>query len=449
MFIAATLSLLATTFVPQNPAESLQGGKPVLSAGDQKKLADKLRKYLSAEIRYDASTGKAREKASKARRKAKESFEKDWTKAEDKGVLGSMPDLKVVFRNCFENKRPDVGKGNFYLRDVAETPFKYGIQIPKKYSEKTPWPTIVCLPGGKGGTWTKPKDYFPKVWGGTEMLKSAILHLPMLPQGLEMDPIPDYSREGAEKVEQRRIGAVFSSLGFIMNNYNVDRSKVFLDCGDENCGFGLRLASLFPDRFAGVILRNATDVADIRIGNLLNVPVLAIESDSSKESIAALKKRWDEKCPGMLTVMAGKGAAPFLESAPDIEKWMSDKTRTMTPKKITLEPNHDRFNKTYWVGFHVADSLLTTGPDEKPRLQAVADREANRITIDAQGVERFEILLNDDLVDLSKEFTIVINGKAIKETRRRSFRDMKKRMVERNDWSYLFPVRYIATVPKE
>jgi hypothetical protein len=58
-------------------------------------------------------------------------------------------------------------------------------------------------------------------------------------------------------------------------------------------------------------------------------------------------------------------------------------------------------------------------------------------------------LLNDDLIDLNKEFTIVINGKAIKETRRRSFRDMKRRMMERNDWSYLFPVSYIATVPKE
>ena len=56
---------------------------------------------------------------------------------------------------------------------------------------------------------------------------------------------------------------------------------------------------------------------------------------------------------------------------------------------------------------------------------------------------------NDDLVDLDKEFTIVVNGKAIKETRRRSFVEMKSRMLERNDWDYIFPVRYVTSVPKE
>lgn len=449
MFIAATFSLLATTLAPQNSAASGQESEPVLASREQKTLSDKLRKYLAAETRYENSTGKARSKASKARRKAKEAFDKDWAKADDKGVLGSMVDLKAVFHNCFENKRPGVGKGNFYMRDVSDTPFKYGLQIPKKYSEKNPLTTMVVLPSGKAGTWTKPKDYFANVWAGTNLLHTAIVLMPMLPQGLEMDAIPDYSRDNAEKEEQRRIGSVFSPFGFVINNYNVDRSRVFLDCGTENCGYGVRLASLFPDRWAGIILRDPTQVDDIRIGSLLSVPILAIETSANAARVSALKKRWDETCPGMMTVILGKGDAPHLASAPDIESWMKDKNRTMTPTKITLEPNHDRFNKAYWVDIDVADSLLTATPGKEPRLQVVADRAANRITVDAQGIERFEILLNDDLVDLTKEFTIVINGKAIKETRRRSFRDMKRRMRERNDWSYLFPVSFLATVPKE
>ena len=43
----------------------------------------------------------------------------------------------------------------------------------------------------------------------------------------------------------------------------------------------------------------------------------------------------------------------------------------------------------------------------------------------------------------------MVNGRAVQETRRRSFRDMHNRMVTRNDWGYLFPVRYVTTVPKE
>jgi len=151
----------------------------------------------------------------------------------------------------------------------------------------------------------------------------------------------------------------------------------------------------------------------------------------------------------MVTVIDAKGAAPHLDSAGDILEWMGERERVMAPKKVVLEPNHDRFKKAYWVNIHVAESLLTTTGDDQPRLSVEADREQNRITVEATSVERFELLLNDEIVDLSKEFTIVVNGKAIQEQRRRSFRDMHSRMVTRNDWDYLFPVRYVTTVPKE
>ena len=53
------------------------------------------------------------------------------------------------------------------------------------------------------------------------------------------------------------------------------------------------------------------------------------------------------------------------------------------------------------------------------------------------------MLLNDE-----QAVSVVVNGKAVQEKRRRSFRDMHNRMMTRNDWSYLFPVRYVTTVPK-
>ena len=37
----------------------------------------------------------------------------------------------------------------------------------------------------------------------------------------------------------------------------------------------------------------------------------------------------------------------------------------------------------------------------------------------ARGVESFTLLLNDDLVDLDKEFTVVVNDKAVTEKRTR------------------------------
>jgi hypothetical protein len=96
-----------------------------------------------------------------------------------------------------------------------------------------------------------------------------------------------------------------------------------------------------------------------------------------------------------------------------------------------------------------ADSLLTTTGNERPRLEVEADRANNRIVVKSVGIEQFELLLNDDLVDLDKEFTIVVNDKAIVEKRSRSFLDMHERMVQRSDWDYLFTVQYVTTVPKE
>lgn len=446
MFVAASLSLILAA-VPQT-----QGGdKPILNARDQKSLADKLKKYLAAEITYDNAEGKAREKAGKSRRKAKKAFTDAWENAEKKGeILGSMGDLKSIYHNCFSPGKAKHGKGKMYPQSMGSgSDLKWGIYVPKKYKEKTPWPAIVSLPDGKAGVWTKPADHFKKTWDGSAMMATHVVHIPQIPEGLELDPVPDYSRDGAEKDEDSRNRTVLGTLGFVLNNYNIERDQVFLDCGREACGYGVRLASLFPDRFAGVVLRDAIEVDDIRLGALSNLPILMLKSGDNAQAVDALKKRLDEFCPGMATVIDAKGAFPHLDSAPDILDWMGKHKRVMAPKKVVLEPNHDRFKKAYWVNIHVAESLLTTSAEEKPRLQVEADREQNRITVEAKSVERFELLLNDDIVDLSKEFTIVINGKAVQETRRRSFRDMQNRMVTRNDWDYLFPVRYVTTVPKE
>ena len=59
MFIAATFSLLTAVLAPQVPA-SAQDEKPIMKASETKSLSDKLRKYLSADLTYQAARGRAR-----------------------------------------------------------------------------------------------------------------------------------------------------------------------------------------------------------------------------------------------------------------------------------------------------------------------------------------------------------------------------------------------------
>ncbi|MFK7740967.1 MAG: hypothetical protein AB8H80_11650 [Planctomycetota bacterium] len=449
MFVAATMSLLFAV-APQGAGSGGNQSDPaVLSAGEHKKLQDNLRKYLDAEREYDFAEGiRGREKAAKARTKAKEKFEKIWRKADDKGALASVTDLRTIFHNCFLRERPKHSYARLRVEKLDEG-MSYALWAPKEYSVKKTFPLLLTLPSRVGDAWMTPEEYFKATWQGTEQLNGKLLHMPVIPDELELDPVPDYSREGAKKEEGSRNRIVLGTLGYLLKNYTVERSKVFLDCGRGSSGYGLRLATLFPDRFTGVILRDAIEVDDIRIGSLHGMPILMLETDQNSKVVRDLEKRIEAKCPGTVTVLKAQGEYPHLESAPDIGTWLADKERNMTPQKVVLEPNHDSFKKSYWVDIVVAESLQRTGPDEKPRLVATADRESNRITIECQSVERFELLLNDAIVDLDKEFTLVINGKAVTAQRNRSFNDMKDRVVTRNDWDYLFPVRYRTSVPKD
>ena len=63
-------------------------------------------------------------------------------------------------------------------------------------------------------------------------------------------------------------------------------------------------------------------------------------------------------------------------------------------------------------------------------------------------MDDFQLLLNDALIDLDKEFTVEVNGKAYKEKRERNLNFMVDGILLRFDPSYLFPVQYGIAVPK-
>jgi len=140
---------------------------------------------------------------------------------------------------------------------------------------------------------------------------------------------------------------------------------------------------------------------------------------------------------------------PHKGAGADISAWMGKQRRSMVPAHVVIEPNHDRFKKAYWVAMGPMNPLHTSSEADKGRIEVDADRANNRIVVKARGVESFTLFLNDDLVDLDKEFTVVVNDKAITEKRTRDLRGLEKRMAERRDWDFLFPVVFDCAVPKE
>jgi len=467
MSILASLALLpAVLLLPQDDptppgAPATQAKAPLLQPAEQASLRDKLVKYFEAEQLYDAAEGsKEREKAARNREKAKEKFQDEWeTRSKKVGnLLSSMADLRAIYDNCFVIKPPTVSLGTVHkdtLKHNETTNYDYSIYLPKTYKADKPWRTVLLLPGtvaaDQAAKWVEGREYFKQTWDKQTALADTIFHVCHLPDLLEMDPAPDFSRDGQEAEERRRIDSVFLTfLGQTVSSLaNVDRAHVFIDCGRGNCAFGMRLVSMFPDRFAGIVLRHPTAVDELRLGSLLGMPVLMVKTAATAGVVDALKARLEAVTPGSVTVCEATDEYPHAAAATEIEAWMQKQRRNMCPARVVIEPNHDNYRRAYWVRMGATEPLLTSPADQKARIEVQADRANNRIVVTARGVENFTLLLNDDLVDLDKPFTVVINEKAVTEKRTRDRTGLQERVRrERVDWDFLFPVVFDTTVPK-
>jgi hypothetical protein len=431
-----------------------QGGQaadpqPKLTAAEHKSLHDKLAKLIIARTEYDMSADRAREKAQKAYAKAKEAFQKEWdSRVEKKGdLIASMADLQAIFANCFEYE----SRGALTIRKVdAKEGFPaYSLSVPKAYKPDTPTRTILLLPGMEERGWVEGVRYFKDTWEKAASANDTIFHLPAISREIELDPAPDYTQSDAEELEKRRNGELLNSFGETQRSYNVDRSRLFLDAGKGASGFALRAATHFPDRFAGLVLRHPVAVDEIRLGSITGLPVLLLSSAATPEAAKKLAERLNALEAGQCKVIETTDEYPFKAAAAEIEQWMAGIKRDVNRKKVVLEPNDDRFRKGFWVAIDTMDAIHTAPADKKPRVVAEADRATNRIKITAVGVESLVLQLNDALIDLDKEFTVVVNEKAVPERFTRDFNRMLDYVILRYDAEFLFPVQFRTRVPRD
>ena len=108
----------------------------------------------------------------------------------------------------------------------------------------------------------------------------------------------------------------------------------------------------------------------------------------------------------------------------------------------------DFFGKAHWINIIQMEPLDTVAPDKRPLLVAEANRENNTVTITSRGVTSFFLYLNDALVDLDQEVTLVVNGRETKHKFRRRLETMVEELIIAFDPTHLYTVRLRVTVPK-
>lgn len=140
--------------------------------------------------------------------------------------------------------------------------------------------------------------------------------------------------------------------------------------------------------------------------------------------------------------------------------WMAKYTRNPYPKKIVWRQENEekKMPEAFFYWLKVADKHITgrsdddapgSGDERKQYLgkEVTASISGNTVTLEKCDYASISIYLNDQMVDLDKEVTVVYNGKNLfKGKVERSVDVMKQSMAERNDPSYVFPAEIVVNV---
>ncbi len=460
LLACATLSLGLLAAAPQEESKPQSGAsaqqaaqqEPVqlpskMKESDIKTLRGKATKWVATSMAYNEDLSAS---SRKKMNKAKEAFLSAWKKqGKDGDPLRYMGDVVQVFSQAFTYGNKSASGEIKKAKDGS-----YSLLVPKGYRPANSYPCVLQLPGKKGGDgkgWKDAKSFYEGTWKGTEFAASSIFVIPNLDAGMDLATNPDMKTNEGVATERILISGTFLPLGDTQREYNLDRSRFFLDCGSESSVFGLRLASHFPSRFAGVILRQPGDMGEWNLESLGGIPVLLLANDENKAACEKIKASLAEDAtgkPSRCEIMQAKGEYPYLESAAEIGSWASKVQRDLFPKKVVLTPTDDFFLESHWVRIMLAEPLELVAVEERPRLVVEADRASNTIKVDARNVSRYYLYLNDALVDLDKEITLVVNGKEVKETLTRNLNFMKENMIEKFDPTFLYTVGYNGSVPK-
>ena len=430
--LAACTALLPT-------AVHAQAEKPQLGSSAIKALSKKASKYLETKIEYEDAVGDTglRLRLQGQLNKSRADLEKEWDKRSKKvDILASVADMRAIFATAWPSEKMS-GSGVVKIQKDAG----YGIVVPKGYRNSQLYPLIyqvpTCTTDDGGSSWERPGDHYNATFGKAE---GVLVAVPALDDpSIDMDEAYEIGQDEAWIKEGTRCGAILKPLNAVLNTMAVDRDRVILDFGKGSNVFALRFASMFPERFAGLILRNPADPGEIRLGSLLGMKVLLLADATTREAADKIAEQLNGLEDGNATVIDGAGEYPYLESAPQVLEWVAGVQRNLSRPHVIVEPNADLIRDGYWVSIGKGmDPLAGRTLEARPRVEAKVDRAANKITVTTQGVSLFSLLLNDALVDLGKPVTFEINGKTVEETFERDRDLLLKKMYLREDTRYLF-----------
>jgi pimeloyl-ACP methyl ester carboxylesterase len=257
------------------------------------------------------------------------------------------------------------------------------------------YPLILCVTD----VGEKPTDHLTERWTDSDIRDNAILVAVPPPSDAES------LLEGINQAKETGIGNVAYLWSRAIRNYAIDFDRVYLAGHGRGVELALTYGANFPDRFAGVIGRSG-DASEVVAENLRNLPTYFAGAGAKATELA-----------DKLKSLGYDNATIQPEGKEtDVWSWIQSHPRVSNPTDVVLYVGSPAPNRAYWIEVSPSDGQGT------PFLKAKADRATNTITVEGEGISKFNVYFNDILLDLDKPITVIANGTSNERTVPRSLK---------------------------
>jgi hypothetical protein len=226
--------------------------------------------------------------------------------------------------------------------------------------------------------------------------------------------------------------------------YNIDANRWYLEAVGSTCeGVQAAATSMGSTRLAGLVLRGPTKA--VTSPNSALVPTLVVHAATSAEgkAVAEAYKKIDDKNNAAIEV-----PDPAAVSGPNdqVVAWCDQHKRSV-PSSYTFVTTMTETSGENWTS---TMEIVVPGKYGEPTKVGVKYlRDSNTVDITCENLGEFHVYMNDDLLDLDKEVTIVVNGTQLaKKTFPRDHRAMLKLAIDYCELGRYFPACYRGVVPK-
>lgn len=357
--------------------------------------------------------------------------------------------------------------GVYYVNEkVGVYPTRYFFGLPKQYDRTRAWPLVLKLPTAHAFLTTPPPtaehvaEIYAK-WIREEQAAhpDAVVVMPLL----NLDELWGPSYGG--------VAAVMQPMQHVASRANIDPRQVYIVGHGMSAHATWNLALHHPTYFASfnALAGGASQPFQrIRVINLRNLLPISWHDTADKVvpiggTQGIVKALRLQKVNVEYEETKGIGHAPDAALAERLYQKMRGRVRELYPPAVALQSNRPdtALNRNDWVQvYQTADpgeehkatfgwgSGVMRYNDNAHKVEAGITN--NRITVAASNVDSMRIYLNDQMADLSKPVTLMVNGRARFEGMVQTSIDelMKDQVFLGRGWRYYTAVLDIDVVPR-